>query len=311
MTLTVFFIQSILLQGQNLVFNPSFEDTVQCPVSISQMYASGWYSPTWGTPDYYNNCNNGWMGVPQNFEGWEFAKTGVAYAGIVTRVMDNGREYIQSQLTDTLVAGFTYNVSFYVSLTDSSEYACNNIGAYLSSIPVNASNNLLLPYAPQIVNNPIANPLLNSNGWTFVTDTFIALGNELYITIGNFNTAATNDTIYVGGPSTNPHFAYYYIDDVKVWSDMQIGVNENDAGKSFSIFPNPSANNFTLSYSSPVQAGVFEMYDVYGKLCVKNNLDPGKQSMEINTSSLNNGIYYCRLKTGNDITEIKKIVIAK
>jgi hypothetical protein len=83
------------------------------------------------------------------------------------------------------------------------------------------------------------------------------------------------------------------------------------AGFTFGVFPNPASNNITLFYSTPVQAGMFEIYDIYGKHCIKNNLNPDKQSMVINTSLLSNGIYYCRIKIGNDITEVKKIVIAK
>jgi hypothetical protein len=83
------------------------------------------------------------------------------------------------------------------------------------------------------------------------------------------------------------------------------------AGFTFGIFPNPSANNFTLFYSAAVQSGFFELYDVYGNLCMNKNLIADKKSQEINISSLSNGIYYCRIKAGNDITDVKKIVIAK
>ncbi|MBK5286545.1 MAG: hypothetical protein JJE25_14195 [Bacteroidia bacterium] len=45
--------------AQNLVTNPSFEDTVACPFGASQLnFATGW-SSYWGTPDYFNLCGTG------------------------------------------------------------------------------------------------------------------------------------------------------------------------------------------------------------------------------------------------------------
>lgn len=53
-------------------------------------------------------------------------------------------------------------------------------------------------------------------GWMKVEWLYIASGGEKYITIGNFNTASTSDTLNVG--ASNPGFSYYYIDDVYVGS---------------------------------------------------------------------------------------------
>ena len=84
--ISVIFFQSVLLQAQNLVLNPSFEDTVQCPTNLDQLsLAVGWYKPTGASSDYFNKCNiNGMVDVPQNGFGSENPKTGDAYAGIYT-----------------------------------------------------------------------------------------------------------------------------------------------------------------------------------------------------------------------------------
>src|SRR5438046_2948461 len=75
--------------SQNLVPNPSFEDTVKCPDYISELdYAVGWHTLL-NTPDYYNECNNtskvnaGMVGVPSSARGYQTAHTGVAFAGEV------------------------------------------------------------------------------------------------------------------------------------------------------------------------------------------------------------------------------------
>ncbi|MCX6199441.1 MAG: hypothetical protein NTY88_09500 [Bacteroidetes bacterium] len=57
-SLFLFLLLAQFVQGQNLVPNPSFEDTDVCPVGIGDVEkATGWGSYSY-TPDYFNACNN-------------------------------------------------------------------------------------------------------------------------------------------------------------------------------------------------------------------------------------------------------------
>src|SRR5688572_26019825 len=74
----------ISLNGQNLLSNSSFETYSACPFYVSQLsFANGWYSPTDGTPDYFNSCADPvtFMNVPDNQFGNQSAFEGNAYAG--------------------------------------------------------------------------------------------------------------------------------------------------------------------------------------------------------------------------------------
>lgn len=200
----------------NLVPNPSFEDTLQCPFNPSQIaFAPPWYDPTLGSPDYFNNCNSGNYGVPNNVVGSQFAKTGNAYAGLYAYYSGfNAREYIQTQLYSTLINGKNYCVEFYVSLADTFSVSSNNMGIHFSDTAISTSPGSVLNVVPQIDNNPIANPLINKIAWTRISGTFKAQGGEQFITIGNFlNDIATDTTNVAGGSYV---FAYYFIDDVSV-----------------------------------------------------------------------------------------------
>src|ERR1043165_2939634 len=87
-------------EGQNLVNNWSFEDTVSCPTGYSQIFkAIGWTGFN-ETPDYYNSCNNTGVGVPLNDVGFQVPVTGNAYSGLITfsSLGGNYREIIGSQL---------------------------------------------------------------------------------------------------------------------------------------------------------------------------------------------------------------------
>lgn len=213
---------------QNLVPNGSFEDTVKCPININYIEnAVFWINPTCLTPDLFHECNNngnGYVGVPANYFGFQYARTGVAYAGIGTfykNGSESSREYIQTHLLDTLTKGKRYCVSFYASLADSMDYATNKLGAYFSdtiiSSPANEFNYCLpFTFMPQVLNT--YQSLTNKTEWIEINGSFIANGGELYVTIGNFFSNANADTIYVGNGFFSPFkAAHYYIDDVSVY----------------------------------------------------------------------------------------------
>ena len=120
--------------------NPSFENYTTCPYSFWQIqFASPWFSADVnGGTTYYNECStNNYASVPNNFEGYQYPHTGKAYGDIslydyAINAKNAGREYIETKLTNPLIAGKRYCVSFYISLTNNSEFASDAVGAYFS-----------------------------------------------------------------------------------------------------------------------------------------------------------------------------------
>lgn len=197
--------------AQNLVLNESFEDTIQCPNFVSQIdYATGWITSV-NTPDYYNACNNtsqinpGMVGVPWSARGYQPARTGVAYSGVVIYYTSqaNYREIFYRQLAQPLVTGVTYNVGMYVVLNeDNAQWAVDGgLGIYLSSSPINPTTPFA--YTPQIM-NPLGNVLNDSLNWTIISGTYTAAGGEQYITIGSF--IPDNQLTIINRGGTYPYY---------------------------------------------------------------------------------------------------------
>jgi len=211
--------------SQNLVPNPSFEYYSACPDMLGQInVVSSWINPTQaGSPDYYNRCSSSSIvSIPLQTVGqytsFQNPHSGNAYVAIVTygTNVQNEREYIQTTLMSSLINGSCYYVNFYINEVDCSGLACNNIGIYFSTNAVNNSGSaLLLNYPAQIkkFNNPIIKDTLN---WVLVSGIYTANGGEQYITIGNFDTDQTTDTITYNSFALNKSEPYYYIDDVSV-----------------------------------------------------------------------------------------------
>jgi hypothetical protein len=154
------------------------------------------------------------VSTPGNDFGSQAPHTGQAYAGFILRPSNDYREYLEIPLTAPLVGGVTYDVSFYVSLADAAQWGIDKFGAYLSVGSVGPVNNSdVLGFAPQVI-NPTGNFITDKSGWTLVTGTYVALGGETHLVIGNFADNLSTTTITgLGGFYPG---SYYYIDDVSV-----------------------------------------------------------------------------------------------
>jgi hypothetical protein len=236
------------LFGQNLVINPSFENTSSnCGNFGGEGFGTDlldWDNAnsnapgdSCSSPDLFSACNTIFgtpspTNMPNSLLGFQRSRTGTRHAGIITYApgialgcnavgADNYREYIQGHTTAPLVAGQTYCVSMYVSCADNVVWATNNIGVrftntqYLRDACANGNNSLInLP--PQLNYSCAAITDTSNANWVRIQWDYVATGGERYFTIGNFfNNANTTVACSNSGANINP-YAYYYIDDVSI-----------------------------------------------------------------------------------------------
>jgi len=220
----------------NYVLNPSFEQYSHCPDFYDQIgFANGWSSTdtnwqirdsvtafAWCLPEYCNECSTGTsVGIPNGQDYYQYARTGKGMA--LARFLlepsssySDYRDYVQGRLSKTLTGRKSYCVTFYVNLTEMSEYAINNIGAYLDDGSIDVGQDSLScamlynRYTPQVFETTIINDTLN---WVKVQGSFVANGTERFITIGNFfDYAHTNKILRVNTAEAT----FYLIDDISV-----------------------------------------------------------------------------------------------
>lgn len=234
----------IQLFSQNMVENNSFENFMFCPKSYSHYKKSlekclvNWYSPTKGTPDYYNSCNKYGVGVPKNSIGYSEPKSGQGYVGFILVNDPNTiwakhtflREYIATELKEPLLPGRLYCFTMHISLSDYSRYVTDEIGVYFSEKKPDKRTNLNLSYAPQIVFNEMM--LENDTSWVELKAVYKATGGETYITIGNFETQKEvnwkeRDLQHIRNDKI-VDYAYYYIDDVSLTPVENTPIKEKD-----------------------------------------------------------------------------------
>lgn len=240
-TLSIFLLTSTLThsqitKGENLVFNPSFEEFRECPKKIDALgvltIVDAWFQPTAGSADYYNICGSNECGVPKNKLGEQSPYHGMGYCGIYCSKTDY-REYLQTQLKEPLQSGQTYRLSFYVSLSEYSSGSVATIGGLFTRDRISdTSRNILMKkeirkispkvsqtvatyFEPQVVNS-YNRVLTDTKKWMNISGTFIAEGGEEFLTIGNFFPASKSN--YTDLPELTYLLpgAYYYIDQVAV-----------------------------------------------------------------------------------------------
>jgi len=294
----------------NLVPNPSFENMSQCPTNANRIYdAPPWFqtciqfgnTTNSSSSDLFDTCANHFaLGIPWNTVGYQYARTGIGYAGIYGYYDTlNYREYLEVPLDSPLISNRKYCVEFYVSLAYIG-VGITNFGAYFSHDSLLDTTNLkAINYVIPQIENPSTNFLSDTLNWMLVSGNFIAAGGERFMTIGNFHLPANTNVQNLGGTSE----AYYFIDDVSVVDCTGVGVSEVNDDAEVSVYPNPATNTITIeSTKSKVQS--IKIYDVLGEEV--NSLKPkGNSKIEMDISTWKAGVYYVQVETEKGIVRRK------
>lgn len=298
-------------QAQNLVPNGSFEQYSNCPFTI-QTFDSllFWFNPTLATPDAFNVCANPWMvvGVPNNFNGYQYARSGDGYAGILRWINApaNWREYLEVKLISPLVANTCYHFEMYINQGNESRITTSKTGIYFSNTMITqfGSSNPL-PFVPQI--NDTSGLLTDTLNWILVSGNYTASGGEEYLTIGNFNANATTDTMTVN-PNALWFDSYIFIDDVCLTACSSlcstVGIQEPNQNDEINIYPNPFTNTLIIE-NKDNKFSDFILYDITSRKLLQQKFT---NSVTINTAQFAKGIYIYEVRCSGSLCKKGKVV---
>jgi hypothetical protein len=208
--------------AQNLVPNPSFEDTTNCHLPEGQYefmlgLARPWFSANAATPDVYSGNPVVACGTNTIQEGLMNAHDGLRYAGayMYTNSSTSGgtKEYMAVRLSQDLVAGNVYRLSMYLARSSFSRFSVDTIGAYFSPDSLYEDSYARLQVVPQVRFG--AEGHFTSMEWIEVMGFYTAEGGERYLYIGSFEEDADMSSAY------DPFFGgvdlgYYNVDKVEL-----------------------------------------------------------------------------------------------
>ena len=231
---------TIKSRGQNLVPNPSFENGSSCSNFLINS-AVGWCTAanSFGNCAYLNPCMSySYAQVPFQyldncFKSYQLPHSGISYAefGMSISVSQQEGARPMVKLIDTLEGGKIYCVTYYISMWNNAKYSFDKLGALLTPTPFPCSiaGGTVFPsiagqYTPQVVSTPSV-ALEDTLGWMEISGSFTAVGNEAYLTLGDFFLKSQH---YIKNSYPNCNgLAEYYIDDVSV-EEVEIAKAKND-----------------------------------------------------------------------------------
>ncbi|MES2515383.1 MAG: T9SS type A sorting domain-containing protein [Bacteroidota bacterium] len=305
------------INSQNLIQNPSFEsytNPLNCYGGFDNYNATPVYHvvDSWFTlnsSDYFNGtCPNSTFFSPQqNVFGNQNPKIGIAYPGFILFAANyETKEYIYQHLSSPLQAGKTYCLSFYVSRADRITHAIHSIGAYFSNNMQSAASLGYVNAVPQILNQN--GFITDTTNWVQIQGCFTANGGEQYITIGNFNSNANTDTLFVD--SNDPHpsaykYAYYYFDDITLIDQTTVGLKDMNYNLGvMNVYPNPAKDVLNIETNFQTKENLtIKITDVIGR---ENLVSDYNEQLDI--FYLEKGIYFVSILHGSKTLGVRKIV---
>lgn len=286
---------TVQAQVNNLVANPSFENYSGCPITTAQIdSADFWFQPLeQSSTDYFNVCCSipdftGVVGIPQNGFGFQYAHSGNAYAGFMFYQGGSKKEYLEGTLIEPLFEGKEYCVEFYYSICDTLDqyFFTSSLGIFFSNDSVLSDTNITIPVVPQVLDITID----DTSNWVKFSGNFTAVGGELFMLIGNFESNHIPNGIVYG-----------FIDDVSVYlcdDTLPKPLEELKIPNMFS--PNNDEWNNEFVIENLPEGATVEIYNRWGALVAEWNAPNGSWDGRTKGGAESSaGVYYCIVKLVN------------
>ncbi len=304
-----------ICDGQNLVLNGDFEQYTTCPTGVTQIaHCTYWYNAgdisVGSTPDYFNTCSSyPLITPPYVFAGYQMPNSGNGFSHILVYYpFGTVREAMQGTLSQPLVVGQQYYVSFYANLTGGANgtrsIATDKLGALLTTYQFSPANFATSINFAHVYTDSI---LSDSVNWVMVKGSFIADSAYNYITITNFFDNANTDTLMLNDSIS--FMSSYNIDDVCVSIDsltcyLSSGVNQLNNPSEVSVFPNPFSDKLNIAVKSNDILEV-TLFDFTARKIFNRAFT---NTIKINTEQLAKGIYFYEVQCKGKLVRKGKIL---
>lgn len=193
---------------QNLVLNPSFEDTLSYDWSLTghNTLCEYWTEPGIGSSDYYSaifpngNTIYSYSCISLENYGCATAFDGLASVGSYVEHDSNWIiEYIQGELSERLEKNSIYCFSAWITLCDSSTSKINNIEVSFSQNLIDFSGDVLEAPLPIQKKFSFSTDEIKTHNWQKVEYFFIANGEEKFFIIGELDDLSSRTILPING----------------------------------------------------------------------------------------------------------------
>jgi len=286
---------------ENLVLNPSFEDTTSTTSGYPFLITTNWWSPNGFDPDYFTPfcvelcCGSGAIHCAGEvgYLGYQLAQDSSSYLGMVIyETTGDTKEYGQGFLSEPMISGASYCVGIWIALADSSSFlSCDFQVAFTDVLILDgqASNFFLQDFVAFDISG------INDTTWTYFEGTYIANGGEQYVYLGSNTPNESITCIQALEPTLIWNSCYILVDNVSVRESKLcvVSADQHQGRNHLIFFPNPIDEILTISGLGNNNS-VINLFDGIGRLCLTHNSNISE--VELNVSNLQRGIYFLQIE---------------
>lgn len=321
--------------GPVLLANPSIEQGTYCQGGVPSIadvaglgipLAPGWPRLHGGSSDAYSSC------MPHDLKGEAPAqiivvtlnrnlpRSGKGMAGALALEIEGYREYIQAPLSEPLIPGEPYLVSFNAVLSEGSPVKVNGLGALLTVGPTVERSYAPFDAEPQVVTYA----MVEKGAWTNICGIVVPDAAFDHITVGSFFPDRASYTHE--GAINSFNSAYHFYDDVVVARVTDPGCitaigdvpplddDASGAGDDLRIYPNPASDrvNIVADPSLFGQRAVIEVFDATGSRvhAEQVNFFNALQSLEL-LQDWKEGLYLVMVRVEGQAPKSARVVVKR
>lgn len=289
---------------ENLVLNPSFEDTASMTDGWPYLITSNWWNPNGYSTDYFSPyceelcCGGGAVLCPDEitYLGIQPAQHGTSYLGLVVyESTSEGKDYAEGLLSEPLQQSESYCIGIWISLADSSALkSCDfQVSFTTESIQDGQALNLMLQNGVSFDISEI-----DTASWTYFEGSYTALGGEQYIYLGSNTPNSELTCVEQVADTWLWNTSYILVDNVSVKATKLCEVSAEEILETsvVLVYPNPTTGIVDLQ---PGIEGKWELkiYSYNGTLLRYEKHSDSNQRIDI--SSLSSSVYMFEISDSN------------
>lgn len=308
-----------VLSQNNLIKNPSCEESLQVPDNIAQYdFCIDWWNPYVLSTDYYTSLtlftNNNF--IPQNYFGTQANVDGAYYLGgslldwiYSWNDYNNFRQdYFAGQFEKLLEKDKIYQFEFWISKAEKGLIRSNAIDLVITYDTIIDVNNFS-SYGYKIWSEQI--PMSDTINWIKISTCFRAKGNEKAFAIGNFHEKEDVILEFPLNPSPTGDIDYRYLDNFSLIECPSCCPDQFPDEEQVFVYSNPSTVNSPANiqiWLHPNTSAELEIFDYAGRL-----IDRRTYSDLLNTFIFDQyaaGMYFFVVTSSDGLQENGKVLVS-
>jgi hypothetical protein len=285
--LLLFVFSFSIVKSQNLITNPDFELYTGCPTNEAQAdSAISWFDVIQNS-DYYNCGLSTGLYVSNSL-----AYSGTGFVGFASYGDLNGSaEAIGQNLTQPLLSGHTYNISYAAKKPTSGQGVdtCGGVALYGFKYSLPPLTSLI--HASQIPSAILLGigAIVQDTAWQIFSFNFVPTDSINHILFTVEHSPSCYECIFLD--SVDLHLSTTSILEYENFKDL-------------SVYPNPSQGQFSITNSTEIDEII--IHDIFGRVILIRKLKAKTFSTRIDEA----GVYLISVKIGSQ-TLTKRITITK